>query len=213
MRTSARSTVLAALSWWGAGVLLGASALLLGEPSTSVYRAVAHAGPDWPDLLADVLILGLTAWFGAGMWQALRSDPTRAATGLAAGAGVLVAYGSSETVKLLLAHDRPCRSVLPDPQCPGVGNWSFPSNHATIAFAVATAVVLLVARWWAWTGFLLALVAGSSRVVDGVHFPHDVLAGAALGVGTTVACALVLTRWTLPLVERLGRTPHPSSPG
>jgi membrane-associated phospholipid phosphatase len=203
MRTRHRNTVLSALGWWIAGVLLGASALLLTEPSTAVYRAVAQADLDWPELLADVLILGLMAWFGAGMWWARRSGPSRTATGLAAAVGVVVAYGSSEMFKLLLAQDRPCRSVLPDPQCPGVGNWSFPSNHATIAFAVATAVVLVLTRWWTWIAYLAALVAASSRVVDGVHFPHDVLAGAALGIGTTVACSLVLGRWTRPLAAHL----------
>lgn len=121
-----------------------------------------------------------------------------------------MAYGSSEMFKLLVAQERPCRNVLPDPQCPGVGNWSFPSNHATIAFAVATAVVLVLTRWWTWIAFLAALVAASSRVVDGVHLPHDVLAGAVLGISTTVACTVLLRRPVRTIVERIlrpSRTP------
>lgn len=59
----------------------------------------------------------------------------------------MVAHGSSEMFKLLLAHDRPCRRAFPDPQCPGGRQLVFPSHHATIAFAVATAIVLLLAQW------------------------------------------------------------------
>ena len=72
-------------------------------------------------------------------------------------------------------EDRPCRgaATILAGQCPPVGDWSFPSNHATIAGALATAVLLLSPRW----GLLaapLALLAALSRVFVGVHYPHDV---------------------------------------
>jgi membrane-associated phospholipid phosphatase len=57
---------------------------------------------------------------------------------------------------------------------------SFPSGHATTAFA--TAVILSL--WYPRGAGLfvgLALVAGLSRVVLGAHFPSDVLAGAVVG--------------------------------
>jgi len=46
------------------------------------------------------------------------------------------------------------RAVLPAPQCPEVGSWSFPGNHATIAFSLATLVVLLSVSAWAWSAHL-----------------------------------------------------------
>ena len=60
---------------------------------------------------------------------------------------------------------------------------SCPSNPATFAFAVATAVFLADRRLGAFALCLATLWAGS-RVFAGVHYPLDVLAGAALGGAT-----------------------------
>jgi membrane-associated phospholipid phosphatase len=59
---------------------------------------------------------------------------------------------------------------------------SFPSGHATTAFATA----LILAFWYPrQTGLFLglAVLVGLSRVVLGAHFPSDVMAGAVLGTG------------------------------
>jgi undecaprenyl-diphosphatase len=68
----------------------------------------------------------------------------------------------------------------------------FPSDHATAAFAIAVAI-LLRKRSWGYVALAAAAVLSVGRVALGVHYPSDVLAGAALG---SVA-ALVL--WTPPL--------------
>ncbi|MFE7170578.1 bifunctional phosphatase PAP2/diacylglycerol kinase family protein [Streptomyces sp. NPDC057616] len=71
---------------------------------------------------------------------------------------------------------------------------SFPSGHAASAAAFAAGVALESPAW----GAVVAPVAWSvalSRVYTGVHFPSDVLAGAALGVGAAFALrGLVPTR-------------------
>jgi undecaprenyl-diphosphatase len=71
----------------------------------------------------------------------------------------------------------------------------FPSDHATAAFAIATAVMLRDRRWGA-VALAAATVLAVGRVAMGVHYPSDVLAGAALGA----LCALVL--W-MPPIRRL----------
>ncbi|WKX14398.1 bifunctional phosphatase PAP2/diacylglycerol kinase family protein [Streptomyces sp. NL15-2K] len=63
---------------------------------------------------------------------------------------------------------------------------SFPSGHSASAAAFATGVALESPKW----GAVVAPVAFSvamSRVYTGVHFPSDVLAGAALGAGAAFA--------------------------
>lgn len=58
---------------------------------------------------------------------------------------------------------------------------SFPSGHATTAFATATALSLLAPRW-RWPLFLFAAAIGVARVALGAHYPSDVIAGAFVGV-------------------------------
>lgn len=74
----------------------------------------------------------------------------------------------------------------------------FPSDHATAAFAIAVAIFLRK-RAWGWVALGLAAVLAVGRVGLGVHYPSDVLAGAALGAGA----ALIL--WAPPLRQRLDR--------
>lgn len=75
---------------------------------------------------------------------------------------------------------------------------SFPSGHSASAAAFATGVALESKGW----GAVVAPVAASvafSRVYTGVHYPGDVLAGAALGVGAAFAVrGLFPTRSQLP---------------
>ena len=84
-------------------------------------------------------------------------------------------------------------------------HWSFPSGHA------ATIVALFSALWWLWPQHLLfyvlaaAIVAGS-RVVVGVHYPSDVMAGALVAVLSTRYVAQVFARWGIDLAaSRQGR--------
>ena len=203
---------LCALAWWAVGVVLALSALLLAEPSAQLYLTVARSGAQWPERLASALIIALCACLAVATFMPGRTGRRRAASGLAAGVGVVLAYGSSEAIKAVLTQDRPCRVIVLDPSCPAAGSWSFPSNHTTIAFALATAVFLVIRSWWAASAHLVALAAAASRVVDGVHYPHDVLAGAILGTCTTIAAALLLERWTRPLAARIGSRREQSQP-
>ena len=70
---------------------------------------------------------------------------------------------------------------------------SFPSGHAATAFAAATAVAMLRPRLRVAALVLAALVA-ASRVVLGVHYPLDVLAGSLAGAAVGALIAAVARR-------------------
>lgn len=66
--------------------------------------------------------------------------------------------------------------------------YSFPSGHTSSAFATASALSRAYSKWYVLAPSLLwASSVGYSRMYLGVHFPTDVLAGAALGTGAAFA--------------------------
>ncbi len=58
---------------------------------------------------------------------------------------------------------------------------SFPSDHATVAWAVATVIFLYNKKSGYWAIIAAALI-GLGRVLAGVHYVGDVVAGAGLGI-------------------------------
>lgn len=59
--------------------------------------------------------------------------------------------------------------------------YSFPSGHTLVAFECATSVALYNKKWGTFV-IVLAVLVALSRLYLYVHYPTDVLAGAALGV-------------------------------
>ncbi|MGD1003543.1 MAG: phosphatase PAP2 family protein [Minisyncoccia bacterium] len=59
--------------------------------------------------------------------------------------------------------------------------WSFPSAHAAWFFALAL-VIWFANRKWGWWFFALAVLMGLARIYAGVHWPMDVVGGAAVGL-------------------------------
>jgi undecaprenyl-diphosphatase len=105
-------------------------------------------------------------------------------------AGVVLADALSYVLRYAIGRDRPPVDY-PDP-APLVrvpGNPSFPSGHASTAFACA-ALLAWLTPLPAVPLFGLATLIAFSRVYTGVHYPLDMIAGAVLGLA--VATALLL---------------------
>lgn len=111
-------------------------------------------------------------------------------------------------IKAGVERPRPSASVpqAADPLM-GANGWSFPSGHAATAFAGAVALAYLWRRA-APLFFLLAAAIAFSRVYVGVHYPGDVLAGAALGTLVGLAWVTVLR-----LPRRSAEAPRQSGAG
>jgi undecaprenyl-diphosphatase len=105
---------------------------------------------------------------------------------------VALADWSAIGIKALVDRPRPpSRYATPEPLVPIPRDASFPSGHAATSFAAATILTFAWPRL-APLFFVLAAAVAFSRVYVGVHYPLDVIGGAALGV--LVAFAL---RWLL----------------
>ena len=67
-------------------------------------------------------------------------------------------------------------------------NQSFPSGHTSLAFATATTLSIQYKKWYVTVpAYVWASSVGYSRMYLGKHYPSDVLAGAAVGIGTAWA--------------------------
>lgn len=126
----------------------------------------------------------------AACWLALGAtgaalDAARRGAWLRATVAVAASYGLNYAVKLAVRRPRPQLDGLP-PLTPTVSRLSFPSAHATTSFTAAVAFRGLC-RASALYGAAGAFAV--SRPYLGVHYPSDVVAGAALGTAFGLACA------------------------
>ena len=117
-------------------------------------------------------------WFAVNVVLALADPGNRESWLICAALGPL-AIGVNYGVKLLVRRPRPVLEGLP-PLGGAPSSLSFPSAHATASFAVATAMTRVDALGA--LAFLLAIALALGRPYLGMHYPSDVLAGAALGV-------------------------------
>ena len=69
-------------------------------------------------------------------------------------------------------------------------DYSFPSDHVTLLAALAAATWMSGYRKLSWWLIALTIVTGIGRVMVGVHYPLDILAGVVLGV-----LAALIVKW------------------
>lgn len=109
---------------------------------------------------------------------------------------------SAHVCKPLFQRLRPCFNPeleglvhLPN-GLPG-GRFGFVSSHAANTFAVASFLTGVLWRHYRWIGWVLygwAFLSSYSRIYVGVHYPGDIVAGAALGILIGLLGALVLRK-------------------
>jgi undecaprenyl-diphosphatase len=160
-----------------------------------VEAALFHAVNDLPGLFGapmyGVQMVGVLAVAPVAAVVALVLRRYRLAVALAALAPLKLLIEKS-VIKALVERQRPGSSVSDavvrgDVPTEGL---SFPSGHVIIAFGVAVLIAPYVGSRWRLVAFVVAVLAGVSRVYLGAHLPLDVLAGAAAGVALASALNL-----------------------
>lgn len=188
----ARLALLAALL-----IVLAAAAAWLCPGGSCGTTVLDEAGLAWMSQYrtpwADRLMTAVT-WLGSlyvllptalalAAWQASREVPGGRWQALFVPAALVGASAIVHALKLAVARPRP---GLFEPLVTMPVDPSFPSAHTMQACAFAAACLLQrqhrAGAWgWAWVAVFVAAV-GASRIYLQVHFPTDVLAGAAVAL-------------------------------
>lgn len=120
-------------------------------------------------------------WYALGVILLVFGGPRRFAAVIAAGVAAVVGILLFKLLKQVSHRSRPCHlephcwsRVLPPDQ------FSFPSGHSITAFAIAICVGMFYPQLQD-ALLLVAACIAASRVILGMHFLSDVLAGSAIG--------------------------------
>jgi len=166
------------ISVWGQG---------LPEPIPSIMHWITRWGEsDW-QLIPALLVLLLTAIAVPLVRSEVWRDALREVRALAGFVFVGIGLPSltASLFKRLIGRARPeaWTAEAPVSFVPNLtlyDHQSFPSGHATTAFAMAMVVVFIWPKTL-WPALLAALLIALSRVITGQHYLTDIIGGAVLG--------------------------------
>ena len=205
---------LIALGGAGIGILLAMVRTQSGLAAWDLAFArfgAAHASGPSTTFLRDVSLLGgyegvivIGAVLAAVEWRRIRSSAVIGFVILALGGQFAIAA----LVKALVGRDRP--SIL---HLTGFSGSSFPSGHAVAAATTFMSAALLLGRGrttrtkavLAAIAVALAVAVASTRVLLGVHWLTDALAGLLMGWGWFACCSIAfggrLIRFATPAAQ------------
>lgn len=147
------------------------------EHRGSSSNSLAHVGNAFGEPLYVFSAIG--AGFLAGQVTGSRG---LSRVSLRAGAAALVASGITTGLKYAVGRERPTRGGESDHFRPFGGSTSFPSGHATLAFAVATVIADETTDGWSDAAvYGAATLTALARMNDDRHWASDVLGGALVG--------------------------------
>lgn len=144
------------------------------------FRIVMQLGTLWVALVAVAAV----AW---RTWRSHGPAPT-----IALALSVAVAYRLDNVIKAVIDRPRPSAVIEGLDVREHIGGPAFPSGHTTMACAVAAAVHPILPRRWQVLVWSLAAVVAVTRMHVGVHWPLDLLGGAALGTAIAAAAWLLV---------------------
>ena len=216
-------SILTAPARWGEDGWLEAAEAVAAVGATAAFDRTVRAnvqarrtpGEDkfmrqWQEF-GNYYAFGALAAFDA--WGELGGDVRAKNTAMDGIAASIIAGGLiTPALKIVVGRERPSTTSAAFRFKPFSNNSSFPSGHATEAFAVATAIAENYPAWWVQVlAYGTAGLVGYARVEQNSHFASDVVAGSL--VGWSVARGVVHRNDGPPDPGKLTWTPYFSGKG
>ena len=147
------------------------------------------------DIDAPICIGAPILIYGVGLIQ---KNEKLKAQGLEFGVAFAATVAETYVLKYMVNRPRPYVTHTDLVPLSSESSRSFPSGHTSSAFSLATSLSLNYPKWYvAVPAFAWATATGYSRMYLGVHYPTDVLAGAALGAGTAWLTHVLNKKWAI----------------
>ena len=192
---------------WSAVFITGGTNVADSQLGVWVYNL--NTGSIVSGFLATAAVYGREYFWGIVLLAMLAvGDKETRVLALELGALFIVGAAVGEVLKSIIYRPRPPLSISEIiPRIPLDSDSSFPSGHALIvSLGAAFSLVTLKRRWLAGLLTAEATVVCFARVFVGVHYPTDVVAGAAVGVSIALAGLVVERRYlTAPLTRLFSR--------
>jgi membrane-associated phospholipid phosphatase len=176
--------------------LLGlAFVIITGINKVLFININSFAATVYPFIWANLTFLGDTLTAVVLMLLFVRTRPDLIWSGIVA---AIIATLISNVLKLYFNIPRPPAIISKDVINiigPVLFSHSFPSGHTVTIFTLAGIMIFYFKSIFVRISLiLLALLIGISRIAVGVHWPADVLAGAALGIFSAMTGVFIVTK-------------------
>jgi membrane-associated phospholipid phosphatase len=165
------------------------------EPEAQLNKTASRAAKTFNFLGSPGTLVAGVAMYGVGR---IGHFDRVADLGLHSTEAIVMSAGVTYLIKGLAGRERPSHAGVNDPDdFHFAGGFragsasSFPSGHATAAFATATVVTLETHRWWPKSTWYIAplmyggaSMVGVARLYSNAHWASDVVMGAGIGTLT-----------------------------
>ena len=170
------------------------------EPEAQHNKTASRAAKTFNFLGSPGTLVAGVAMYGVGR---IGHFDRVADLGLHSTEAIVASAGITYVIKGLAGRERPSYAGVNDPDDFSFGGGfrkgssaSFPSGHATAAFAAATVVTLETHRWWPRSTWYIAPImyggasmVGVARLYTNAHWASDVVMGAGIGTLTGLKVA------------------------
>jgi membrane-associated phospholipid phosphatase len=189
----AKETATEPLNWnredWRDFGLIGGGLIVTGALLDKPIKDAAqrHRSPSTNRFFIDVQKFGtkqyglpvLLGFYGYGL---IADDNESKAVALDGFSASVISALVTSTIKGVVGRARPSANLGPHHFAPLQGDYSFPSGHATGAFAFASVIATHYDSVWVdVTAYGIASLVGVARIQQNAHWASDVVAGGLIG--------------------------------
>ena len=169
---------------------------MLPDLDVAITRGINNAAGQWPMIdhlmiwISTIVIPLMVAAVAVQWWHGEDRRQTRHVV-VAAGLSFLLGLALNQVVLLFVQRMRPYDAGVAHLLIERSADYSFPSDHATAAFAIATTFLIHGMRRRGLLFLTAAVFMIVSRVYVGTHYVSDVLGGALTGVAASGLVRLI----------------------